>query len=356
MRLLIICQKVDEQDDLLGFFIGWIREFAKKAEKVYVICLGKGEYHLPENVEVFSLGKERGVSRLGRWINFYKELFKIIFKIDVVFSHMCPIYAVAASPVRLLGKKNTMWYAHGSVNLTLKLAIWLSNIVFTSSTKGCRIKSDKVRIVGQGIDTNLFSFSYTDGPRYSFLTVGRISPAKGYETLIEAVEMTVKEYGPDTLVRVIGKEGMPSQKPYFEKLKQLIKDKGLEKNFYFLGSVPNKDMAQHYQKARLFVNMSTTGSLDKTVFEAMACGTPAITCNEAYNEIYKNEKYKDVLGDRFLFKPGDAKDLAKKMVTLITAGQVVPPNILREIVTENHSLDKLIDKIYGEIIRRYPGL
>ena len=82
--------------------------------------------------------------------------------------------------------------------------------------------------------------------------------------------------------------------------------------------------------------MSTTGSLDKTVLEAMACGTPVITCNEAY---------KDVLEDRFLYKPGDAKDLAEKMKVFITAGQAVPPHYWRNIVAENHSLDKLIDKI-----------
>ncbi|MFH1173031.1 MAG: hypothetical protein V1692_00705, partial [bacterium] len=126
MKLLIICQKVDSQDDLLGFFIGWIREFAKKAEQVKVICLAQGDSPaggLPANVEVISLGKERGVSRLGRWIKFYQSLFRIWPEFDVVFSHMCPIYAIAASPARLWGKKNTMWYAHGTVSLTLKIAV-----------------------------------------------------------------------------------------------------------------------------------------------------------------------------------------------------------------------------------------
>ena len=59
MRLLIVTQKVDREDDLLGFFHQWIIEFAKHCESVTVICLEEGSHRLPSNVRVFSLGKER---------------------------------------------------------------------------------------------------------------------------------------------------------------------------------------------------------------------------------------------------------------------------------------------------------
>src|SRR3989344_6741688 len=57
MRLLIVTQKVDKNDPVLGFFHRWIEKFAKNFERVTVICLGKGEYNLPANVKVLSLGK-----------------------------------------------------------------------------------------------------------------------------------------------------------------------------------------------------------------------------------------------------------------------------------------------------------
>ena len=72
MKLLILTQKVDKNDDVLGFFHGWILEFAKNYEKVTVICLYEGKHDLPENVKVLSLGKERGVSKLKYILNFYK--------------------------------------------------------------------------------------------------------------------------------------------------------------------------------------------------------------------------------------------------------------------------------------------
>lgn len=58
MRLLIVTQKVDKNDPILGFFHRWIEEFSKHCEKLTVICLQAGEFKLPANVTVLSLGKE----------------------------------------------------------------------------------------------------------------------------------------------------------------------------------------------------------------------------------------------------------------------------------------------------------
>ena len=65
MKLLIITQKVDRNDPILGFFHRWLEEFAKNCEQVTVICLYKREYNLPGNVKVLSLGKESGGGRIG---------------------------------------------------------------------------------------------------------------------------------------------------------------------------------------------------------------------------------------------------------------------------------------------------
>ena len=59
MKLLILTQKVDKNDPILGFFHRWVEEFARHCEQVTVIALGVGEYDLPQNVRVFSLGKEQ---------------------------------------------------------------------------------------------------------------------------------------------------------------------------------------------------------------------------------------------------------------------------------------------------------
>ena len=76
MKLLIITQKVDINDDVLGFFHRWIEEFAKHCEKITVICLQKGEYNLPDNVKVLSLGKEGAMAKIKYALNFYKYIWQ----------------------------------------------------------------------------------------------------------------------------------------------------------------------------------------------------------------------------------------------------------------------------------------
>jgi len=70
MKPLILTQKIDINDDVLGFFHNWIKEFAKHCESVVVVCLRKGEYDLPENVKILSLGKERYDFQFSIFIQF----------------------------------------------------------------------------------------------------------------------------------------------------------------------------------------------------------------------------------------------------------------------------------------------
>jgi len=58
MNLLIITQKIDEEDSVLGFFVRWVEEFAKRCVQVTVACLEKCAYHLPSNAKMLYLGKD----------------------------------------------------------------------------------------------------------------------------------------------------------------------------------------------------------------------------------------------------------------------------------------------------------
>ncbi len=96
MKLLVFTQKIDRNDPVLGFFHGWVVELSKHTESVSVICLGKGEFDLPSNVSVYSLGEERGVSKIGYVLNLYKYLGVISGSYDRVFVHMNQEYVLLA--------------------------------------------------------------------------------------------------------------------------------------------------------------------------------------------------------------------------------------------------------------------
>ena len=113
-RLLILTQKIDRNDPILGFFHRWVEEFAKHCESVIVVCLQKGEYDLPKNVRVLSIGKEEGGSRMRKIVRYIVRFYRYIWhereNYDAVFVHMNPIYVCLAGPWwRLTGRKIALW-------------------------------------------------------------------------------------------------------------------------------------------------------------------------------------------------------------------------------------------------------
>lgn len=157
MRLLVCTQTVDRNDPVLGFFHSWLLEFGKQCEKVVVICLKEGEHSLPSTVEVYSLGKEKGALRLVRWMRALVFIVVLRKKYDAVFVHMNPEYIVLGGPLwRLWGKRVVLWYVHRSVTLRLRIATLFANAIATASKKSFRLKSKKIKILGHGIDTDLF--------------------------------------------------------------------------------------------------------------------------------------------------------------------------------------------------------
>jgi hypothetical protein len=131
MRLLVITQKINNTDPVLGFFHQWIAEFAKRAESIIAICLEKGTCALPANVRVRSLGKEVRPSRLLYLVHFFTYLWQERKNYDAVLVHMNQEYVLlGALPWRLLGKKIYMWRNHHSGSVFTQIAGYLCNKVF----------------------------------------------------------------------------------------------------------------------------------------------------------------------------------------------------------------------------------
>ncbi len=345
MKLLIITQKVDTSDDNLGFFHRWIEKFAQKTDKLYVACLSRGEFDLPHNVEVYSIGKERNTSRIGQFFRLQKYLLRNLKDVDGVFVHMCPIYAIASAPlVKIFGKRMVMWYTHKSKNWKVWLAEKFVDRVYTASKESFRTKSRKVEICGHGIDVNIFypsADSKGQNSRYKILTVGRIEPSKNLETQIDAMDILINEEGAENIEMIIlGSKSSKEHPHYLGKLAELVKQKGLERFISFAGPKQHSETIRYYRDTDLFLNSSRTGSIDKAVLEAMACGALVLVSNEAFYPMLRK------FGPSLLFKEGDYKSCAykiKKLLALPKEERTVLAQKLRKIVTKHHNLDHLIE-------------
>lgn len=361
MKLLIITQKVDNNDGVLGFFHDWIAEFAKHCEQVTVICLFEGVYELPGNVKVLSLGKERNnflrrggsifsaaadqfLLRLRYIFKFYRLILGERKNYDAVFVHMNPEYVVLGGIFwKIMGKKIGLWYAHGSVNVLLRIAERIVDYIFSASSESFRIKSAKKNILGHGIDVRKFNQTLAGNKNvFIIVSVGRISPVKKYEVILEAAKILVASKAFDFEVRIIGGAIDEKGRKYLEYLEKIVLDSGLEKVVEFVGEVANKDLHE-YLHGDVFVHTSQTGSLDKAMLEAMAAGLVVISSNDAAGAVLKDEN---------LLFDGSGAQLAEKIARIhgLTIEQRMSvAEKLKKEVAENHNLGRLIKNI----LRKY---
>lgn len=271
MKLLVVTQKIDRNDPVLGFFHRWVEEFAKRFEKVTVICLEKGEYDLPANVEVLSLGKERGNSFVRYIVLFYKYIWEERRNYDKVFVHMNQEYALLAGDLwRLFGKKVYLWRNHAKGGLLTDMAVWIAHKVFYTSPSSYTARFKKAVQMPVGIDTNFFKPdpSVKRIPD-SYLFLGRIAPVKRALEFVEWFN-TLDE----KCTATVAGSALPKDKAYEE----LVKSKASER-IRFVGAVTQEEARKLYQSHEFYVNKTPAGSMDKTIFEALSCGCKLIVDN-----------------------------------------------------------------------------
>jgi glycosyltransferase involved in cell wall biosynthesis len=320
MRLLILTQKVDKNDAILGFFHDWLVAFAQRCDFLTVIALSVGEHTLPNNVRVYSLGKEKGAGKIERLIRFYELLFETLPRFDSVFVHMNPIYVVLGGLLwRLNGKQVSLWYTHRSVDMKLRIATLLSHLIFTASPEGCRVGGHKVHAVGHGIDVARFSGALRahfpgEGASIRILHVGRITPIKNCDTLLKATRALKTKLSRRFSVTFVGAPSTQADEVYATKLADVVKSENLEDTVGFTGAVRNIDMPPLYATADLTVNLAPTGGLDKAVLESMAAGIPVLVSNEAYRSIL------GIDADVLMFPERDTDTLAIRIQNLIDQG------------------------------------
>lgn len=313
-RLLIITQRVDESDDLLGFFVSWIRLFAQHFSQVSVITLAKGDYDLPHNVHVYSLGKEKGDSKFIQAIRFLRLLAHLTPEHDAVFAHMSPIFAIVAWPFAAFsGARLVLWYLHRSLTLRLRLATFLSDAVVTADAASLTLKSKKVIAVGHGIDIERFAaprdWSLAVARPLRILSVGRLAPIKDFVSLIRAAAVLRDRQIPIE-VRIVGRALQPSHQAYEQKLLALVSELALQDIVSFVGFVPYRDMPMQYWWADVVVGGTPRGGIDKVLLEAMAAGCIVLTSNDVMRP------YLEPYSDQLLYAHGDAEALANQIAGL----------------------------------------
>ena len=338
-KLLIITQKVDQQDHALGFVCGWIREFSVNFDSVVVVCLQGGQYSLPSNVRVISLGKERGGSRLSYLTRFYSIIWKERNNYDGVFIHMNPIYGILGSVFwRLNKKKVILWYTHITDTFKLRMAELLVDKIVTADKSSFPLLSEKVVAMGHGIDTRFFKKDENiQSKPNSILFLGRISPVKRHSLLIESLKI-LSGRGLSFHCNIMGDYAL-SHRSYFLELKKIIRGYDLNDKIEITDPVYYQMLPEVFNGYSLLASFTKAGSFDKAVLSAMACEVPVVTTNEAF----KGSGGVRIVSD----SPEDIADSFEDVFGMSETERVSLGREERVFVEKNHNLTGLVKKIRG---------
>jgi len=223
----------------------------------------------------------------------------------------------------------------------------------TSLPRSYPYRKNKLTVIGQGIDTTLFTPGAERKVEVPFiLCVGRLSPVKDHITLLRAVAVLKSRWPhPFTVVLLGGPAGVGAD-AYVNELRKAVVDLSLDGVVRFEDPVPPGKLPQWYRRCAAHVNLTPVGFGDKVAWEAMSCGRPCLVANTDFSETLGR------YGAELLFRHRDPIDLAQKLVQLFSKSPHERTQMglyLRARVEEFHSLDRLGDRILEQIQRFQPG-
>ena len=341
MRLLLFNLATDVNDPVLAFAVEWVRRLAPHSESIDVITMFRGEADLPANVNVYSAGRERRLSKPRRVANFYRHLMRLLATrhYDACFAHMMPLFAGMAGPLLTAsGIRTVLWYTHRQRSAQLRMGLAMSWRVVSADASSFPYETGKLRVIGHGIDTDFYApAASVDNGRPLVVQVGRLAAIKHQATTIRAIARTAGE------LALIGGAQAGSAPGYEEMLKKTVGQVGMIERCRFTGDLPAVAVRDWYRRATVAVDMSPVGLFDKAALESMACGVPTIVCNSAfatllgdYAELLLTEGPDDVAGLR---------DRLERLFALPHAERAAIGRRLREGVLRQHSLDGLTERL-----------
>jgi glycosyltransferase involved in cell wall biosynthesis len=323
------------------------KRLAKNFDHFYVITSGKGGENLdrPE-FKVIPLSWEK-VGKVRKIWRIYFQSFKalILFRPTHVFYHMVDTHCSLVSPIfRLFSVQQILWYAHAKNSKPLTFASFFVDRILTSTKNSFPNNSkrmlSKVRVIGQGIDLNLFTQSWVSTQRRNkAVSVGRLDPSKGLSEILEVLGKEPKITSPFE-IHFIGRPSSSSSEEYVIQSLQLAEGLYPHLRVVLSGMVPRSQLGNEISKYDFFIH-AFRGSLDKVLLEATLVGIPVITCNAEYQKIFGT------------WSGSQSSTLSEELFSFLSLPTIAINEKCsgrRSICVNEHSLDKWIEQATSEIL------
>jgi glycosyltransferase involved in cell wall biosynthesis len=326
-RLVFVTQRIDPAHPVLGATLVKVRALAERVDELVVLAAAVVPGSLPRNCRARTFAAPTQALRGARFIAaLARELSP---RPLAVLAHMSPIYARLAAPLaRPLGVPVLLWYTQWRTNPLLERTERVVDAVLTADAHSFPFASEKVRVIGHGIDVDEFACADPpDGSRPRLLALGRYSPVKGYGTLVRAAAESGLE------LAIHGSLETPADVEERAALERLVAELGAPVEIG--GPVPRTEVRALLARADALVS-NTRGGADKVVYEAAASCRPAFASAPAFAEF---------LPESLRFPVDDHAALAARLADLATADRAALGRELRRRVEQGHSVERWADQV-----------
>jgi len=340
MRILFITQKLHGQD---SFGALWVREFIRQDFEVTVLCLegSDSSFEFP----VYSMGKERGISKLGQVLRFRRLIRTEQY--DRVFVHMAPVwYALGCWNWKAKKIPTYLWYTHYQMQLGVRLFGWFGTRFFCATPQSLPQYNDspKKTVLGHGIDLTFWPERPNECDDFrSLLVVHRLSRSKRLELILQALT----HLDPNHTLDIYGIE---AEAVYATEMKELTNTLGLTDRVTFHGTVPMSSLPEIYLNHQLILNMASE-TIDKTMLEALTCGCyPVTTARNAKAIGLTDAVLKHKTEDLTAAPSADTPEAIADFIKEHGGETPLQSDEMYAIVKEKHSLGGLVKRM-GDYIR-----
>ncbi len=161
--------------------------------------------------------------------------------------------------------------------ITLPLLTRYADMVFVTNDAEKAVfvergfNSSRIKAIYGGVSLDEIQQIPKQEIKYDGCFVGRVHPQKGVICLVKIWDY-VRRKKPDAKLALIGN----GPKDYMSRVRNEIKDRGLEQNIDLLGFVDGIEKYKILKASRVFCHTSVYDNSGMAAAEAMACGLPAV--------------------------------------------------------------------------------
>ncbi len=199
----------------------------------------------------------------------------------------------------------------------------------------------KFRDLFNSIGTEFFARADNSAKSYSILFMGQLDPANRVDVFVKALEL-LQEQGVQFTADIIG-DPTESTSKYAHDVRNLAAPLALKGAVTMRGAATKEEAAQLFRSHAIYCNLTSSGSFDKTILEAMASGCIVVTQSEALKEI---------VPETLLTKDDSPDATATALRVALTLGDEDARAIReqnRTYVEERHSLKGLMQRIIAAL-------